>query len=258
MRSKIALFLGLSMLILFSLACQMAGGPLNSIFATMTPTFTVTPTFTPTRTPSPTPLPTGVHIEQQPDQSTKVIDYEGGYILQFSEDWTVLPGDIDSLKENIDTLVESNPEVADMMEQFQQIDNQALRVIGLNTNREYREGTLLPNILVLTLRDNIGSALPMDMLVEMNVEQLRRNLSISEVLSSSNDINQNQVEYGHIELKTSVMQNGRPVDAWQNLLIVTHGPYTTLFSLTLPLAKQESGQTLVQELIDSLEKLDEK
>lgn len=199
-----------------------------------------------------------MHIEEQSDQSTRIVDYDGGYTLVLSKDWTALPGDIDSLKENIDTLVESNPEVADMMKQFQQIDNQALRVIGLNTNREYREGTLLPNLLVLTLRDNIGSALPMDLLVEMNVEQLEKNLSISEVLSSSNDINQNQVEYGHIELKTSVMQNNGSVDAWQNLLIVTNGPYTTLFSLTLPLTKQESGQTLVQELIDSIEKLDEK
>jgi hypothetical protein len=234
----------------------MAGRSLDSIFATITPTFTVTPTFTPTHTPSPTPLPTGVHIEEQSDQSTRIVDYEGGYILQFSKDWTVLPGDIDSLKENIETLVESNPEVADMMEQFQQIDNQALRVIGLNTNREYREGTLLPNILVLSLQDELVSGLPMDLLVELNVEQLEKDLSISEVLSSSNDINQNDVEYGHIELKTSILQNGGSVDAWQNLLIVTNGSYTTLFSLTLPLTKQESGQTLVQELIDSIEKLE--
>jgi hypothetical protein len=53
-----------------------------------------------------------------------------------------------------------------------------------------------------------------------------------------------------------VMQNNRSVDAWQNMLIVTNGSYTTLFSLTLPLTKQESGQTLVQELIDSIEKLE--
>ncbi len=257
MRSKFILYSSLGMLILASIACQSAG-PLNTIFATITPTSTVTPTFTPTHTPSPTPLPTGVDIQEQPDQSVKVIDYEGGYILELSKDWTVLPGDIDAMKESIETLTESNPEVADMMKQFQQIDNQALRVIGLNTNREYREGTLLPNILVLTLRDNLASALPMDLLVEMNVEQLEKNLSISEVLSSSNDINQNHVEYGHIELKTSVMQNGGPVDAWQNLLILTNGPYLTLINLTLPLTKQESGQALVQELIDSIEKLDEK
>jgi hypothetical protein len=256
MKSKFMLFISLSMFILVSMACQMAGRSLDSIFATTTPTFTVTPTFTPTHTPSPTPLPTGVHIEEQSDQSTRIVDYDGGYTFVLSKDWTALPGDIDSLKENIETLVESNPEVADMMEQFQQIDNQALRVIGLNTNREYREGTMLPNLLVLTLQDNFASALPMEVLVELNVEQLEKNLSISEVLSSSTDINQNDVEYGHIELKTSVMQNNRSVDAWQNMLIVTNGSYTTLFSLTLPLTKQESGQTLVQELIDSIEKLE--
>ena len=93
MKSRFVLCSSLIAFILATLACQ-TPGPLNAIFATVTPTFTITPTATPTNTPSPTPLPTGVQFEEQSDQSTHIVDYDGGYSFTLSEDWIALPADL--------------------------------------------------------------------------------------------------------------------------------------------------------------------
>src|SRR5690349_13717889 len=111
MKSKLALGSALIIFILVNLACQGAG-PLSTIFATVTPTLTITPTATPTNIPSPTPLPTGVHFEEQPDKSTRIIDYDGGYTFELSEDWIALPADVNAIKDAIQKVSDSNPELA--------------------------------------------------------------------------------------------------------------------------------------------------
>lgn len=257
MKSKFALLSGLIAFILFNFACQSAG-PLAAVFATSTPTFTITPTATSTSTPSPTPLPTGIQFEEQSDQSIRVVDYDSGYIFLLSQDWIVLPGDADALKEAVEKLSVTNPEITEMMEYISMLDNQALRFMAFNKNKEYREGTLLTNLIALTIEDRLAGSLPMDLLVEINVEQLKKNVSISNVLSYSNDINQNGVEYGYIQVETTVIHAGQPEKAHQNIVLIKNDSSMTLFNLTLPFSKKESGRLLVQDFIASIELVDGK
>ena len=257
MKSRFVLLSGLIAFILFNFACQSAG-PLAAVFATSTPTFTITPTATPTSTPSPTPLPTGIQFEVQSDKSTRVVDYDSGYILLLSQDWIALPGDADALKEAVEKLSVTNPEIAEMTEYFSILDNQALRLMAFNKNKEYREGTLLTNLIALTIEDPLAGSLPMDLLVEINVEQLKKNVSISNVLSYLNDINQNGVEYGYIQVETTVIQAGQSEKAHQNIVLIKNDSSMTLFNLTLPFSKRESGGLLVQDFIDSIVLIDGK
>ncbi|MGB8982493.1 MAG: hypothetical protein WCC12_11500, partial [Anaerolineales bacterium] len=110
----------IAFLVLAMLSCQGIGG--FNPFATATPTATATftpsptPSPTPTQTLTPTPHPTGKAIEQMPDGTTLLTDYDGAYQVTFPEAWTILNLDKETLDEVLDSIPEQGQDVSKLIE----------------------------------------------------------------------------------------------------------------------------------------------
>lgn len=265
MKTKFTLLLLVSLFLLVSFACQ-SSGPIGNLFASPTPTVTITPSATPTLTPSPTPtvtpsqtpLPTGVHFEDQSNGDVRVTDYDGGYALILSKDWVSIPADADSLKDAIQDASEDNPELADSLKDMDRvIEDDTLRMLAFNTKREYLDGTTFPNLLVITLEDVVIKSVPLDFLVDLNVEQMETNLNQAAILDSGTDRNVNKVEYGFISLDNRVKQGPRIVSVRQHIVIIKVDSAMTIFTLTIPGGVKNKSEPLLQDLIDSIHLLKE-
>ena len=258
MKTKLAVPLLVITFIFVSLACQ-SSGPLGGLFATATPTptntSTPTPTVTPspTFTPSPTPLPTGVQSESLADGSTKVIDYDFEYALLLSEDWLPIPANAEDLKKAVDTASEDNPELGETLKNLNEIiQDDTLRLLAYNTNKIYRDGTNFPNLIVVTLEDAVIKSLPLDFLVELNVEQIKESNLNAEVIDSGVKTNKNKVEYGYIVMENNVNQGSKNVNVRQYAIIFKRDSAMTLFTLTIPGKVKDQADTILQDLLDSL------
>jgi len=260
MKSKFALLLLLSLILLTGFACQ-ASGPVGNLFASPTPTVTITPSSTPTLTPSPTstvtpsptPLPTGVHFEDQSNGDIQIIDYDGGYSLLLSDDWISVPASADALKEAIKNVSKDNPELAESLKNMDEvIGNDALRLISFNTQKEYRDGTTYPNLVVITLEDSVIKSIPLTFLVDVNVEQIKSDGGRAVVLDSGTDKNANAVEYGYIYLDNQIKQGPRIVKVRQNVIIIKVDSSMTLLTLTIPNGTKDKAEPLLKSLIDSI------
>lgn len=258
MRTKIALPLLVVTFIFVSLACQ-SSGPLGGLFATATPTptntSTPTPTVTPspTFTPSPTPLPTGVQSESLTDGSTKVIDYDYEYALLLSEDWLPIPANAEDLKKAIDSASENNPELEETLKNVDAIlKDDTLRLLAYNTNRAYRDGTNFPNLIVVTLEDAVIKSLPLEFLLELNVEQIKESSLNAKVLDSGMKTNKNKVEYGYIVIENNVNQGSKNVTVRQYSIIFKKDAAMTIFTLTIPGGVKDKADIILQDLLDSL------
>jgi hypothetical protein len=260
MKSKFTILLLLALLLIAGFACQ-ASGPVGSLFASPTPTVTITPSATPTLTPSPTstatpsrtPQPTGVHFEDQSNGGVQITDYDGGYSLVLSKDWVSVPADEDALKKAVESASENNPDLADSLDDMQDvIDNDTLRLIAFNTDKEYRDGTTYPNLVVITLEDVVIKSVPLDFLVDINVEQIKSGSGQATVLDSGTGRNANKAEYGFIYIDNRIKQGPRIVNVRQYILIIKVDSSMTLLTLTVPNGVKAKAEPLVQSLIDSI------
>ena len=263
MKPTARILLTLTALILVSLACQ-AAGPVTNLFATPTPTFTVTPsptftpspTMTPTITPSPTPRPTGIQFETTAGGQIRITDYDSGYILVLSRDWFLIPTDKDELRQAIKDLSASEPDMAESLRAMDLLDDDAIRMISMNRNPQYRDKDLFTNLIALSIDDPIFGNIPMDIFVELNVEQITQNVSYATVVDSGVGTNDNKVEYGYITMSTRVNERIRPINVTQNLISIRVGTTFTIFNVTVPSTAQGSARQIVDEILGSLYLLD--
>ena len=133
--------------------------------ATFTPsptsTPTQTPTSTPTHTPSPTPLPTGVTSEEQSDGSTFFVDYDNKFTLTLPSDWIVFPLDPEGLKEMLDEIAQSNPDLTDTAQAFEDMDSDVFRLAALYADTSTLSSGFGTNITVAAFKDKTMSSMPL-------------------------------------------------------------------------------------------------
>ncbi len=200
----------LATLIMLSLATIACGG-FTSLFATPTPTATTTPTSTPTPLPTPTPtvtptpLPTGVQTETGSDGTTLVTDYDNQFQMSIGPDWKVVPITAGDLASALSQLAADNPAMAKAAQQFESLDPNAVRVVALNTNKQYLAGAQAPSLTVTVLEDKTLSALPMDMIIT-GIQQYMEQEMHAKILSKDSGVreNANGVEIGSFDFTMTI------------------------------------------------------
>jgi hypothetical protein len=202
-------------------------------------------------TPSPTPVPTGVQFEQQPDKSTRIVDYDNGYAFVLSEDWLPVQADAQTIKDRSEVISKTDPELAEMLKGLDMLDNKAFRMVAFNKNDAYRDGQLVTNVFVLAYEDKISAALPLDFVVRVNTDQLKAMPTVK-ILSQGTTKNKNNIEYGYIEVTTTVKSIKGLVKAHQNLFIFKLDDRFIFLTLTLPNSLSKSGASLGQTLVDAM------
>lgn len=258
MKYKFATLILVTLFVILTLACNSAG-PLSGFLATPTSTVTSTPSATPTITPSqtptasPTPLPTGVVIDKLNNGETRIVDYDMGYYLVFNEDWIPIKDDGDSIKEAMEAAGKENPELKDTIKQLDLIlQDDALRLLAFNANKKYRSGSFFTNLVVISMEDNLLQALPLDLFIELNVEEIERGGSNAKVIQSGVAENKNMVAYGYIMLDNSSIQNGKTVRVRQFIIVIKFEAAMNVFTLTIPHTDEENAEELYKDFLDSL------
>lgn len=243
---------------LLALACN-STGPIANIFATPTFTSTVTPSASPTITPSPspsaspTPLPTGIMIEKLTGETTRVVDYDMGYFLVLNKDWLPLNADSESIKEAMDAAGKENPELATAREYIENIlRDDAVRLLAFNTDKRYREGGFITNLVILTMQDSILEAMPLDLFIELNVEEINRKGSNAKMVTSGVAENNNMVAFGYIILDNNAFQDGRTLPVRQFIVVIKVETAMVFFTLTIPNSVEGTAEIVYQDFLDSL------
>jgi hypothetical protein len=157
-------------LVFASLACGVADIP--NPFATDTPTPTLTftpsptstpsptPTSTPTNTPTATPRPTGVATESLSNGKNLFIDYDNKYQLTLSDEWVIIPIDKADLDAMLTKLSKENPDLAKSAEAFKNLDANVVRMVALNSNRDYLSNGNATNINITALSNPMLATMP--------------------------------------------------------------------------------------------------
>jgi hypothetical protein len=218
MQQKASLQFGIltALLALAILSCSSLGN-VSNLFATDTPTpthtftpsptLTPSPTSTPTQTPSPSPTPTlsGVKAEEQPDGTTLITDYDNHYQYILPENWKVAFTSQKDLQQAVQADASSDPELADMVEQYKNLDPDVFRLAAINVDRKYFDTSGTPTLLTTNAyQDSIASSMPMEAvtaMIEDNILKDARNTSW-EIIN-----NGNSVEVGVVTGKTTFSFN---------------------------------------------------
>jgi len=248
----------IAILVLAMLSCQGIGG--FNPFATATPTATATftpsptPSPTPTLTPTPTPRPTGKAIEQMPDGTTLLTDYDGAYQVTFPEDWTVLNLDKETLDEVLDSIPEQDQDVSKLVETAKNADvNKMLRVFGFNF--EAQQGAYTPNITVGYDSNPLLSVISVKDLMDATSAYLTSagiNVSDPEIKETSSGI-----EIGMLEANWTVnVASGQEISLHQEQIFFKSGEgaviitYSTVQDATVDLTAD------IDKIIESIRLLD--
>jgi hypothetical protein len=191
-----------AILTLAILSCSSLGN-VSSLFATVTPTptntFTPSPTLTPSPTststqtpsPSPTPLPSGVKADEQPDGTTLITDYDNHSQYILPESWKVAFTSQKDLQQAVQADAGSDPDLADMVEQYKNLDPDVFRLAALNVDPRYFDTAGAPTLLTANAyQDTIASTMPMSFvtaMIEDNILADARNTSW-DVTTNSNGV----------------------------------------------------------------------
>lgn len=259
MKNRLFPFIVLSVL-MASLACQVASSPITGLLATPTPTLTVTPpptvtpqpTSTSTPAPSPTPKPTGLSFEELPGNGTKVWDYDSGYVLVLSGAWVPIPTDKDDLRNAIRDLSSLDEDMANSLRNMDLLNDDTIRLIFVSRDPEYRNRELLPNMISFSFQDPVIRNAPMYELVDFHTEYLKENFLSAKVFDQGVRTNSNNVEYGFIDVETRINERIRPINVYQQFILVKADTTITFFNITIPSAIKDQAGSLLEDFINSI------
>jgi hypothetical protein len=259
MKNRLFPFVVLSVL-MASLACQVASSPVNGLLATPTATLTVTPhptatpqpTFTPTLVPSPTPRPTGLFFEELPGNGTKVWDYDSGYVLVLSGEWVLIPTDKDDLRNAIRDLSSLDQDMANSLRNMDLLNDDSIRLIFVSQSPKYRNRELLPNMISFSFQDPVIRNAPMYELVNFHAKYFKEDFPSANVFDQGVRTNSNNVEYGFIDVETRINERIRPINVYQQFILVKANATITFFNITIPSAIKDQAGPLLEDFINSI------
>lgn len=248
-------------LVLISLGTLSCGG-ITSLFATPTPTPTLTPTSTPTPPPTstptvtPTPLPTGVDTEKRPDGTTLLVDHDNQFQLILGKEWVILPATKEDFAESLDTLSAQNPNFADFSKQLEQLPPEALRGFALLADRKYSGKGFATNLNVIVTGDKATALLPLDFVMGLFEDEMRRNNA--RILGSGSAVSQNAhgVEIGTLELVLPVRTaTGSQLSVYEKVMVFKSGD--KLIQFTVATLQEFTAQIApsIAAILDSIQPL---
>jgi len=132
-----------------------------------------------------------MNTDEQADGTTLVIDYDNHYQYILPENWEVAFTSQKDLREAVQADANTDPELADIVEQFKGLDPDIFRLAALNSDRKYFDSAGTPTILTVNAyEDVIASSMPMAFvtaMIEDNILKDARNTSW-DVTNNGNDV----------------------------------------------------------------------
>lgn len=167
--------------------------PTPTLTFTPSPTLTPSPTSTPTHTPSPspTPRPSGVKADEQADGTTLITDYDNHYQYILPENWEVAFTSQKDLQHAVRADASTDPEIANLVEQFRNIDPDIFRLAAINVDLKYFDTAGTPTVLTANAyEDRMANTMPMAFvtaMIEDNILKDARSTSW-DVIESGNGV----------------------------------------------------------------------
>jgi hypothetical protein len=230
MKSKTALLLVVSVLVTFCVACS------------TTPAMTASPS--PKITLPQQTSAAGVDLELQADNRIRVKDSDNGYAFLLSADWLPVLQGFQAVKDASNAVAATDPQIANLLESH--LNDRHYRVMAFNQNENYRDETMVMKLYVQV--DPMFSALPLDKAVKQFA---------GEAPSQGVAINKNNIEYGYINGESTREIDGKPIKLHSTVFLIKLNNSHAFFFLFMPISVAESSKDVIQELIDSVELLNE-
>lgn len=263
MQKRLTFRIELLLIVLVSalLACQ-AGGMIPSIFATATPTFTVTPsptaTATATYTPSPTPTPIpDMSLESQADGSSLFIDNKAGFSMLIPSTWVTIPANVDDLTPYVERASEDNPQLEKAFSMLQKVDPNILKIMAMDTNMDHYKDSYVPNFTVISMRDPIGSKLPLKNTVEIMGNAIKSQFPGAKLIGSGVEQVDSDFSYGYNEWNISMNTPGAAaVKVFQKQAFFPIQDYFVIMTLSAHASKYDDVLAEFDAIMETIKLLD--
>ncbi|CAG0996446.1 hypothetical protein ANAEL_02623 [Anaerolineales bacterium] len=243
------------------LACQ-AGTLVPSFFATATPTFTITPsptataTSTPTQAFTPTIVP-DMSLETQVDGSSLFIDNKAGFSVLIPSTWVAIPANVDDFTPYVKGISENNPQLEKAFSMLQKVDPNILKIMAMDTNMEHYVGSFIPNMTVATMKDPIGSKLPLKNVVQIMGDTIKSQFPGAKLLDSGIEQVNSDFSYGYNEWNTSInTQDDTAVKIFQKQVFFPIQDYFVIMTLSAPASKYDDVLAEFETIMETIQFLD--
>lgn len=198
----------ISLLILALISCS-AVNSIPNPFATATPTPTQTftpsptpspaPTFTPTATFTPTPPPSGREKRPQPNGTTLLVDYDGGYQVTVTNEWTIVLLEKDEINKLIESLSSDSPIKQVILDTLKSADPKVFRAFIFNFQYASPTSGYVPNVNITFQDSPLLKHMSMEELVRTVKQTLPQYLKGITVTSSEVTTTKSGLEIGVLE-----------------------------------------------------------
>ena len=255
------LFSFAGVLMLAVLSCSGPAG-VASLFATETPTatntFTPSPTLTPSPTstststpsPAPTPRPSGVAADEQPDGTTRILDYDNHYQYILPENWEVVFTSQKDLQEALQTQGSTDPDLADIEKQLKAVDPDIFRLAAVNTDRKYLSAGSPTILTANAYEDALASSMPMAFVTAMIEDNI-----LKDARSTSWEVidNRNGVEVGVVTGKSTFdFPDGKKINVEQIVIAFQANKKLIIVEIGAPQGYGKEIQASFNDMIDSI------
>ncbi len=167
--------------------------------ATLTFTPTITPSPEPTATPTVTPLPKGMVLRKQAGGSTVFLDYDGGYSIEIPAGWRVTKADPKIVDVALSVPGQTNLGAAATLVPTQPTPPRTYRLVAYDTRADHSENGYVPNFNVGTFDDPVAVAMPLDMLIGVNVRNAKEYMPGIQIKQLKSSRNAHGVQIGSAE-----------------------------------------------------------
>ncbi len=259
------LFALASILSVTALSCSAASN-LPNLFASATPTATVTftPTVTPTITPSPTPTftptpqPTGWVINNLPGGGSQYLDYDAGMVIDVPADWVVVKLDPEDIQAAASSVAKDNPALLEALQNAMQSGAVGFRVFGFDRNPDHYAHGFVSNFSVLMSTEAVASKLPLDILIEASINQMKTQFPAAKVNKLGSKTNAHGLEIGLTEIRMPMkLPGGSTLNVYEKQMIFQTKKALVAITLSTPADKASVVTPLFDNLMDQIRLLEE-
>jgi hypothetical protein len=202
-------------------------------------------------------LPQGVETEEQEDGSTLVVDRGNGFQFVLPDGWVVIPLTAEDISKLLDAAAEANPDMANMVETFKQLDSDVVRVVALSDDPKYVTKGFATNITVTAIEDKMMASMPLEIVTAMLEDSLTEQGATVLTQGANVGTNAHDVEYGIVDCKiTTKTASGGALEVRSIYAIFQTDKKMVMIDLTTPSKFGKELFKLLGEVIDTIEMTD--
>ncbi len=230
----------------------------SSSTITASPVPTVTPSPAPTRTATPVPAlaPTSsINQQAQSDGSIQIQDHKNGYQITIPPDWNVIDLTSGNLDQILSGTADVNPQASQMIQTYKPLLLQGAGLLAIDTNTSDQKNSISPIILTIGQVSQYSASLPMNFIIEANLQSIQQALPKAQVLSSNVGENKNGIEIGVIDVVQPVNTSPGSASVYEKLVIFKVNQGLVTIVMVADQSMQTAIAPVMQAMIDSIDVL---